>query len=460
MRKGTAVTIAIVILVLLAGLGLGLPYYAGVQTEKHFRQTIEATIQDSPISIKEYDYQRGLLNARASSSLEFKSVSGSVLIPVEHEIQHGLSLMNLNLAKVVSTVRLPAEAPTALKELFKNQAPLKISTVVGTDSSIRSEVASPPFDGHLPGDEQPEVHWKGISGSVSISPDWNVGAMALVAPSLSIQSPKGVQVSFEQATMEGDLKRSSATGFWLGLSRLGLKKLALAEKDEQGAPAELALTDNCQMTAQVSEKDGALEAVYTVLFDSMKTAGKDFNKATIEIRLSNLDSQVLMKLRDTLRDLNKQQADESTRNQTTVKVVLELLPRFLSRSPELAIPRLAVGTSDGQVQGDGRLKYIGGENIQNFQVLKDLEGEAKLTAPKPLVESIALSVTGIGGKDLDKALGDKAEAMKRELVQEQLSELIQGGIIEDQGGTYASHIVLKGGALTLNGKPLPMPPGS
>ena len=137
MRKGTAVTIAIVILVLLAGLGLGLPYYAGVQTEKHFRQTIEATIQDSPISIKEYDYQRGLLNARASSSLEFKSVSGSVLIPVEHEIQHGLSLMNLNLAKVVSTVRLPAEAPTALKELFKNQAPLKISTVVGTDSSIR-----------------------------------------------------------------------------------------------------------------------------------------------------------------------------------------------------------------------------------------------------------------------------------------------------------------------------------
>lgn len=455
-----AITFAIVLVVLLAGIGLGLPYYAGIQTEKHFRQNIETVIQDSPIAIKDYQYQRGLLNAKATTPLELKTAGSTFQIPVEHEIEHGLSLMNPNLAKVVTTVRLPAETPAEIKELFKDQAPLKISTLVGRDSSIRCDFSSPSVDGRLSGENQPEIHWKGINGTVSMSPDLNVGAMTLVAPALSVQSAKGVQFSFEQAGMDGDLKRNSPDGFWLGVSRANCRKISLVERNDQGVATDLAQADNFQLTINVSEKDGALEAVYTFLLEKLKTAGKAFDAGSLEIRFSSLDSQALMKLRDTLRDLNKQQIDDNTRNQETLKVLLELLPKFLARSPEVAIPRLAVGTSDGQIQGDGRLKYIGGQDIQNFQPLKDLEGEAKLTAPKPLVESIAITVAGIGGKDLDEALGDKAEAMKRQMIQEQISGLIAGGIIQDQGSLYSSQVALKGGALTLNGKPIPIPPGS
>ena len=76
MRKGTVTGIVIVIVVLLAGLGFGLPYYTGLQTEKHFRQTIEAALQDSPASIKDYQYKRDWFSARASSPLEIKAGEG------------------------------------------------------------------------------------------------------------------------------------------------------------------------------------------------------------------------------------------------------------------------------------------------------------------------------------------------------------------------------------------------
>jgi len=460
MRKGTVTTIAIVILVLLAGLGLGLPYYTGIQTEKHFRQTLEAVIQDSPVAVKEYQYQRDLFSARASSSLEIKAGKDAVLIPVEHEVLHGICPMNMNLVKVISTIRLPEETPAGIKEFFKGQSPLKITTTVGVDKGMRCEITSPSFDGRLSSDDPYEIHWKGINGTLSLSPDWNRGSMTFMAPALSVQDQKGTQFTFDNCEMKGDLHRAGAEGIWLGPSQAGLKKFSLTEKNEQGAVTETARADNCLLSAEVSEKEGALAAAYTLGFDKLKATGRDYEKATLEIKLTNIDSQALMALRDKLRALNKQQADENTRNQETLKTVLELLPKFLARSPEVAISRLAVGTSEGQVQGDGRLKYIGGQNIQSFQVLKDLEGEAKLIAPKPLVESIALSVAGIGGKDLDEALGEKAEAMKRQLVAEQIDGLIQGGVIQDQGNAYFSHVVLNGGVLTLNGKPLEPPPGS
>jgi uncharacterized protein YdgA (DUF945 family) len=460
MKKGTVTTLAIVILLLLAGLGFGLPYYTGIQTEKHFRQTIEEVIQDSPVSVKEFQYNRGLFSARASSHLEMKVGKDAVVIPVEHEVLHGICPMNLNLVKVVSTIRLPADTPAGVKEFFKDQSPLKITTVVGIDRGMRCEIASPSFDGRLSNDDPYEIHWKGISGTVTLSPDWNRGSMAFLAPSLSVQDQKGTHLNFDTCEMKADLHRGSTERIWLGLSQAGLKKFSLTEKNEQGTDNETARADNFLLSAEVSEKDGALAATYMFGVDKLKATGRDFDKAALEIKLMNLDNQALISLRDKLRDLNKQQADENTRNQETLKTALELLPKFLARSPELAISRLAVGTTDGQVQGDGRLKYIGGQNIQSFQVLKDLEGEAKLTAPKPLVESIALTVAGIGGKDLDEALGDKADALKRQLVQEQIDGLIQDGVIQDQGNAYSSHVVLKGGVLTLNGKPLELPPGS
>lgn len=459
MRKGTATTLAIVVLVILAVIGIGLPYYAGLQTEKQFRATLEAAIQDSPLSLKEFSYQRGVYSARASSPLELTTGKDAMLIPVEHDIQHGLSPLNPSLAKVVSTVRLPSEVPAEIKELFKDQPPVTVTTVVGTDNSIRSEMTSPPVSGRLSGDDPYEIQWKGIRGTLTLSPDWNRGTVHFSAPSLSLQDSTGAQLLFDAGDIDGSLHRGSPEGVWLGSNRFILKRFSVTEKDEHGALNESTRADNCLLSAEVIEKDGSLEAVYAVSMDRVKTTGRDFDQAALEIKLSNVDLEALKGLRDRLRDLNKQQPDDDTRRQETLKLVLDLLPRFLARSPELVISRLALGTAEGPIQGDGRVKYVGGQSLERFQLLKDLEGEARLTAPKQLVESVALSVAGIGGKDLDAALGEKAETMKRQLIQEQIDGLLEGGIIVDQGTAYASQVSLKGGVLTLNGKPLELPQG-
>ncbi len=457
MRKGTVTTLAIVGLVLLTAIGFGLPFYAGMQTEKHFRGVLEALIQDSPLSVKELEYQRGVFGARASSALEWKNAKGAFLIPVDHEIQHGLTLMNPNLAKVVSTIRLPSEAPAELKALFKDQAPVTVTTLLGTDNGIRSELSSPPVTGRLAVDEAEEIQWQGIQGTVTLAPDWNRGILRFSAPSLAIQDGKGTQLLFEAGHLEGNLHRSGLESLWLGSNQFTLKRFSLMDRDEHGTSSESFRADQCVLSAEVAEKDRALEVVYAASIDRLKANGRDFQKAALEVKLSRIDLEGLQELRDRLRELNRRQLDETTRGQETVKLALDLLPRFLGRSPEIAVSRLTLGTPEGQVEGEGRVKYVGGRSLERFEALKDLEGEIRLTAPKPLVESIALTVLGIGGKDLDEALGEQAEIMKRELVRQRIGGLLEDGVILDQGTGYSTQVTLKEGVLTLNGKRIDLP---
>lgn len=459
MKKGTVAGIVAVVVILLAGFGIGLPYYTGLQTEKQIRPAIEAILQDTPITLKDFQYERGLFSARGASSLELTAGKDTLVIPVEHAVRHGVCPMTLNLVKVVSTVRLPDTAPAEFKHFFKDQSPLTITSVVSTNKSMHSEFASPSFEGHLPGDDPLEIHWKGFSGTVTLSPDWNRAAVAFLAPSLAVHEEKA-RLTIETLRINADMHRGSAEGIWLGMSRAEMKRLSFEEKHEQGAADEAAHADDFSLSAEIHEKDGALAVTYNLGFAKLKAGSQDFAKAALEIKLLNLDSQVFMTLRSRLRDLSQQEADESTRSRETLKTVLDLLPKFVARSPEVAVSRLEVASGEGQVRGEGRLKYVGGPGIERFQPLRDLEGEARLAAPQSLVQSLGVSIVGIGGKDLDAALGPKAEAMKQQLIRERLDDLIEDGVIVEQGSDYSSHILLKDGRLILNGKPLDLPPGS
>jgi hypothetical protein len=128
-------------------------------------------------------------------------------------------------------------------------------------------------------------------------------------------------------------------------------------------------------------------------------------------------------------------------------VLLQLLPGFLARSPEIELVRLGGKTPEGATELKGRVRYTGSGDVAAFAIETDLEAAWSLRVPEALIQRLATTTdaAGEGGTAEREAL--------RESVAMQTEMLVETGLLAREDGALVSRLELKGGKLTINGQP-------
>jgi hypothetical protein len=138
------------------------------------------------------------------------------------------------------------------------------------------------------------------------------------------------------------------------------------------------------------------------------------------------------------------------------KLMVEVLPALLARSPELELTQLGARTKDGAFEAKGRVRYVGKGDLDDFDAKRDLEAEASLRVPVALVSRLAElgASPGPGAEEMDPETRKAIADSMKQAVAEQVEVLVQTGVAVREGeGILVSRLELKGGSLTLNGNP-------
>ncbi len=337
---------------------------------------------------------------------------------------------------------LPAEVQEQLKPLFGDQPPLTIESKLGADGRQQHRFRVPAYEGVVEGTQ---IQWSGAQGEMEADGNLTRANGGMTAPLLSLSAPETQErLQIVNARLSFTYHRASPDAPWLGDFQFGVDEISGAKGDD---PTSAFAIVKPALSASLEEADGLLTAKLEARAERVSAADVVVEDAAFAWALRGIDAAAYRTLQKHLTAAAQQAQSPEETDRVMNAVLLQLLPSFLARSPEIELVRLGGKTPEGATELKGRVRYTGSGDVAAFAIETDLEAAWSLRVPEALIRRLA-DVTDAAGEG-----GTAEREALRESVAMQTEMLVETGLLAREDGALVSRLELKGGKLTINGQP-------
>ncbi|MCL2591281.1 MAG: YdgA family protein [Betaproteobacteria bacterium] len=454
-----AVALAVVVLV-------GATYWTGIRVEKRFRESVDLAAKNG-LAVSMVDYQRGIFGATARTDVVFQipsgensSITGSVTVPIIHNIRHGPLPALTAAARIHSEAQLTEDVVAQFKEifdgnLFEGKTPLVLDIVVGWLGGQHLRMVSPKAEAIIK-ENKAKVFWGGLDGEFVMDSDLTYQKADVVIDGLSFIENDGDILQVGRTVLKSDTNRPKGFEFInTGMTNIALEKFHFRGKVDNGAVYGIEF-ENFHAVANASIKDGALGM--EVKFDANKIITEGEKKEVIDsprlaFQLENVDAKAIDATVQSMMNNQNGQEGQDGLEQLEQKTMMLLL----QRKPAFAIQEARGGWPEGVAALSFRIAYVGDGNT-NTLAEDNLSSDLQMTLPRALVIRHLSSQVS---KEITDALEDgeenevNVEKETTEQVKKQMDMLLEKGIFVEKGDVLSVEGHLRNGELNLNGKPQP-----
>ena len=456
------------------------PFVVGIIAEGTVRARLNAMNENQFIALRVDDYDRGWLKSRTRLQLglgdsylsqietmaqqpQVTELLRNFALPVIVEFTHGPILVGEITGLGFLGVRAYADPDSQIIELtetflgvpylfeFRGQAEF------GDGFHFSGEI--PPFEGGV-ADYSYEFSGVDVAGVSTLD---HVEFEAVLEDA-SLQGPL-LSAVLESLRLTSNSQLRPGT-FSLGTSEATLGRLAVINPSLGASP--MLSAENLSVATTVSENAEAthLDAEVAYRIGRMAIAEVfEVSDAALGLRAGHLDSAAVNEI-VAAADWEQMANDPAA----IMPSVMPLIDRIVAGSPELAIDPLHFTLAQGDFTGRAHLQLVGSAlptgSISDFMnptvAVQAINADAEITAAKPLVEMIARLVTSENmppriGPDGDSLPPEQLAAEVDAQAAQALGMLTAFGLLRDSGDDYSCALVLRDGALTANGQPVPLP---
>jgi len=440
----------------LAGLGLLAPWVVSRQIALNHDDYAERLAIPGALELTEASLDRGWLRSR--SRIALKPVgrlcprADCAPVTVESTIHHGPIAFTaptdadtgLTLVRgvVVSRLRLAAAlAPLRFKpQLPSPRAVTRIHWNGETESRVGLDEARLVVEAE---GWQGEARWKPLSGHARRWAARELRSARLTWPGVKLFGPPG-QLEWSALTMSVATEPGHAAyGLSLGVVR------AVATDGPALALHELETDGEWRGGRQAWTHAGSLRIA------SLLWRGQEYGPLLASVEMDNLDAEALLGLRRALTGLRG--AGWPPPAGAWVEASRRYLPALLAPGPDMSVPRLLLGTPDGDVTGELHLKTPTADGRTVADWLADVSLTARAQVPKPL--AVRMLDLLVGPPGTPAAQPEKADAPPADLAaprDARLEAMIARNWIQPRpaDAAYAVELRLRDGRLRLNGEPV------
>ncbi len=416
---------------LLFGFIVFIPYWTGVEAEKHFRQFNQHyPTQDARIILKEATYDRGWLVSSAQSTFEITTNKTVQRLILSHEIEHGFLPIY---PTVVHTIIAPQS--DVVQWLRAQESPMMVKTTLRLDGSGDSEIRIIPI--YLNASDKPaQLKVQSITGSLHFTPNFTQITGEFHLPRAELETDKGI-VQLNNTIFTTNLQTQSYE-MWLGTHQWQIGELSLLSHE---FPALTLRQLNLSLENQVVEHYLKLNLLAKLQQFLVKQDNQ--GQGSLAVELHHLDINNINQLRQTVAHFT-----QSTNAQKNILLVGKLLQQtmgLLNDQPELVIPQFTFSSPQGQLTGNFSL---GVEKVDTMAwlypaaLLESVRGEFALHVPEPLLKQLLTAILQPTEENNDPKT--TAQAL--------IAKWLENGFMVQQEQTYHIQAKLQRGTLDLNGR--------
>jgi uncharacterized protein YdgA (DUF945 family) len=408
--------------------------------ESRFRSTV-AALSSEGLKGEVVEYRKNAADAEAVTQWEIGEGEEKVPVRMSHRLRPAPA-GSADLAEISTQLVLPAEVQEQLKPFFGDQPPLTIDSKLGADGRQQHRFRIPAHEGVVEGTR---IQWSGATGEMEADGNLTRVTGGMTAPLLSASAPETQErLQIVNARLSFTYHRASPDAPWLGDFQAGVDELNGAQGDD---PAGAFAIAKPTLSASLEEKGGSLTAKLEARAERVAAADLVLEEPGFSWALRGIDAAAYRTLQNQLAQAAQQARTPAETDMVLNAVLLQLLPSFLARAPEIELIRLGARTPEGTTELKARVRYTGSGDLAAFAPETDLEAEASLRVPEALIQRLATTTDAAGE-------GGTAELEAiRESAATQTQMLVDTGLLLREDGALVSRLELKGGKLTVNGQP-------
>jgi len=485
------------LVVVLAALVLGGYYAMGVATEHTLRKNLASVNQSNGLVVDIAEYNRGwfksnaLLNwtlhvpARVNKTADGQSQAlpaqdYKMQMPVT--VYHGPVIfandgVHFGLGYGKTNLTLPPEYSDKFKQKFTDdstQPHVDLSLFVNYLNNSQVEMAVPEFK--LTAKEGgAHFEWLGMDSKMDVSSSGDK-----VEGDLDIN---GMQITKDDTTavigqVDTEYKLHKTDGnYYIGDAGITLPSVVVKNKDKQ-------LFELNDFTANSSSniEDGLFSSHFQSSVDKIIAHDKTYGPGNLEMSVRNLDASVWAQVNHLVSQM--QQGTDAEKQQALLALLPEL-PKLFSKGAEFEISELSFGMPEGTFEGNLMLSLPAGQFSNPFELVQKIKGSGKLKIPaevlrqaldasnrtKLATQQQAATTETPAAVPVDSTTAaapvpaattpaaapavttpEMAQQITSQTTQ-QLTNLVQSGLLVQQGSDYTIDLSLDNGQLVINGKP-------
>lgn len=446
MKKSIVAALVLVACLLLA------PFGFGKLAEKRVNSALDGLMELSPyLIISDRTWQGGWFSSRQEVTFAiapaFRSLipgGGDASFKAVNDVVHGpvLGVAGLGLARVDTTLELPAEVQAEVNEYFGTEPVVEVHSRLGFFSGGTTTVSSKGRT--IDADEEVEVSYDDFEVVMGFGRNGDKYTLKGGAPRFEVKVADGGSARLTGMTATGRGERvqgklfDSTTEF-----RVGEMKLDIPALGQDISVADL------HYVADTQSKDGFTDAMAKLGTGAVSNPqagamGLEVKEVHYDFSLRHLHTDTLEKLVGAMNEIYKVVPPEGTDPAEAMTAIQEqvLAPlaqhaeEFLRHDPEFGLDRVGVVTPDGEavLRGVIRLK---GASTSDFAfgalgLLGKIEADITFEIEQKVVEKIPAAgmVLGMG---------------------------MAQGLLTLDGGKLVCHIEFRDGELKINGKSQALP---
>ena len=391
------------LVVIIAAIVLGSYYGMGFITERTIKKNLTVINQSNGIQIKIVSYDRGWFTSKAVfdwnlhlPERQSKDQNGDVVtidaqdyhVNMPIIIYHGPIIysdqgVKFGFGYAHSEVKLPSTYVKKFESTFTSDSIkpiLDLSLYVNYLNKSQLHIGIPTFK-LISKEGGDQFEWNGLKSDMSLS--FNLdnidGHLALEGGSFTKNNTKATLSEFisDYNLYQNDM------GLYLGQASLSMSSFKLSDNNQSLFDVEQI---NIQSNSDV--KDGLFNSHLKTSLTKLSSQDKNYGPATIEMSLDNLDAQVLA---DINAQANKMQQGTDAQKQQALLALIPQLPKLLNKGAKFEISKLNIVVPEGDIAGDLSLSFPAGGTGNPFQMLQQLDGQAKLKVPATVLRALMVT---------------------------------------------------------------------
>ena len=409
-------------------------------------------------------YEQGVFSSREELDVEIELDAQPQKFTILNELQHGPFPGSLRpaLARVRSTVKIPADANATVRKLFDGKNPVQVLTMLWLGGGGHSEVTIPEID-TLVGPDRAHVTWQGFKGEFDFSRDARHVEAQASAPMLRVLSGENsdrVELSGFSLVSTGDRVFED---LYSGRVEIKLDRMQVVSRASPGIDAR-----GVRYSGDVPVNGEFVDLSTRIQADQANIGGQQYGPAEYSMSLRHLHGPTLATLtRDFQRiaELKRSATTPAAPDAPADAALMATLRQLLLAQPRLVIDRISASTPQGPFSIVGEAHFVGlkaediGNNFAAMSLLSKLEAQADLSVPAAWADSAA----ALKNRAASAAATDPAGALETPPAPDgadpavadgssELDALVRRGFIDRKGDIVTTRIELRQGKLLLNGR--------
>lgn len=318
--------------------------------------------------------------------------------------------------------------------------PLRITTVIQLDGSQDLTMHAPFYSHHITTSNDNYALKTGpIRGEASLSRDGRLQRLHVEAKGFSLKSlPEKVLIAFARHE-ELQLQRDNSGKMHLSQK---LQRLRLNEAD--GVTFSL---QNLNWQSTSSRDAGLTSGKLKFHLGHLYTPARKWGPVNLNLTARRINIRALQRMNAGLIKLTSKTMSPAMKLLGALSVYQNTASAFLRPGPEMDIGKFTVGTSKGRFRSGGHIKFLPLSNGQSAGLpglLDHVAANGVIWIPKPLMRALMRRRLALEGYS----------SPPRDQVEQSIHNLAEKKAIKpvDKINGWGTHVRLKNGKLTLNGK--------